>query len=274
MTPSTEHERITNELRAAIVDGIYPPGSTLPHLSDLVDRYGVSHMTVRRAIEQLEAEGLVHARRRHGTVVRPMPDDTEKVIRSRQMHRDDFGYYSDVESVNWRGLGPTVVRWGPAPADVARLLDVELASDVLIRDRLVGAGPREPRQIATSYLHPEVARGTILSEVSTGPGGIYDRLEEMGHGPLKWRELISARPPSAEEAQRLRLLPGTPLLRVARVSTSSLTDGVVDVTVFLMSAATYAIEHPISRAPSARWPIAPASDPNVPFPEAVGGDDG
>ncbi|WP_163549146.1 GntR family transcriptional regulator [Candidatus Frankia nodulisporulans] len=264
MTP-TEHERITTALRAAIVDGTYPEGTNLPHLTELVEQYGVSHMTVRRAIEQLETEGLVWARRRHGTVVRPLPSALRRTVRSRQMHRDDFGYYSDAESVAWRALGPTVVSWAPPPADVAGLLGVELTTNVLTRARLVGASPTEPRQIATSYLHPDVARGTVLEQVSTGPGGIYDRIEEMGHGPLKWRERISARAPSADDARALRLLPGVPVLHVARVSTSSATDQVVDVTVFVMSAALYEVEHSVSRAPSARWPVTPAGVPNVPF---------
>jgi GntR family transcriptional regulator len=105
----------------------------------------------------------------------------------------------------------------------------------------------------------------VLEQVSTGPGGIYDRLEEMGHGPLKWRERISARAPSAEDARALRLLPGVPVLHIARVSKSSSTDRAVDVTVFVMSAALYEVEHSLTRATSARWPVSPAGAPNVPF---------
>ncbi|KQC35053.1 GntR family transcriptional regulator [Frankia sp. ACN1ag] len=266
MTPAEPpYQAIAADLRAAILAGTYQPGTAIPQIVDLQERYQVSRQTVRNAVRVLKDEGLVWARRRHGTVVRELPSQARRAVRSRQMHRDDFGYYSDPESADWRSLGPTVVSWSPAPADVADLLGVETTANVLTRARLVGASRTEPRQVATSYLHPDVARGTVLEQVSTGPGGVYDRLEEMGHGPLRWRERISARSPSADEARALRLLPGTPVLHVARVSTSSSTDRVVDVTVFVMSAALYEVEHPVRRATSARWPVSPAGEPNVPF---------
>lgn len=269
MTPAEPpYQAIAADLRAAILAGAYQPGAVIPPIVDLQDRYQVSRQTIRSAVRVLEEEGLVWARRKKGTVVRELPSQARRAIRSRQMHRDDFGYYSDPESVDWRALGPTVVSWSPAPADIADLLGIETTTEVLTRARLVGASQTEPRQIATSYLHPDVARGTILEQVSTGPGGIYDRLEEMGHGPLRWRERISARSPSADDTRTLRLLPGTPVLHIARISTSSSTDRVVDVTVFVMSAALYEVEHSVSRAASARWPVSPAGKPNAPFPGA------
>lgn len=266
MTPAQPpYQQIANDLRAAIIAGTYRAGETIPKITDLQEAYGVGRQTVRSAILLLETEGLVQARRHQGTVVRPLPSQIERIGRSRTMHRDTRGYYSDTESEHWQGIGPSRVSWAPAPADIAALLGVDTATPVLVRDRLVGASPRDPRQIATSHIHPDIAEGTILAEVSTGPGGIYDRLEEMGHGPLRWREKVSATAPSPTEAERLRLLPGVPLLRILRISTSSATGGVVDVTAFLMSSALYEVEYPVTRAASARWPVRSATSPNVPF---------
>ncbi|MEK8141760.1 UTRA domain-containing protein [Streptomyces sp. M10(2022)] len=50
---------------------------------------------------------------------------------------------------------------------------------------------------AVSYLPAEIADGTPIAEVDTGPGGIYARLAELGHAP-KFREEIRVRMPSKE----------------------------------------------------------------------------
>ncbi|MEV7804967.1 UTRA domain-containing protein [Microbispora sp. NPDC088329] len=75
--------------------------------------------------------------------------------------------------------------------------------------------------MATSYLPAGLARSTILAEADTGPGGIYDRMEEMGHGPLQWSAAISARMPTPGEAEFLTLPPGVPVLRIVRLAQSA-----------------------------------------------------
>lgn len=56
-------------LRAAIVDGTYPPGAPLSEVS-LADTFGVSRTPVREALKQLEVEGLINIKPRVGTFVR------------------------------------------------------------------------------------------------------------------------------------------------------------------------------------------------------------
>jgi len=63
-------------------------------------------------------------------------------------------------------------------------------------------GPRHGRpgdgrsaQLATPYI-PAVLAGElpVLAARDTGPGGIYDRMEEAGLGPIEWTEAITTRP--------------------------------------------------------------------------------
>ena len=62
---------IAAELRKRIVDDReWEPGTKLPRMSDLAREYGVNRDTLARAIAILEAEGLVWAVPRRGTVVR------------------------------------------------------------------------------------------------------------------------------------------------------------------------------------------------------------
>jgi GntR family transcriptional regulator len=67
------YEAIAATLRSEILDNTWPAGSVLPTIPDLTQRFGVSRITVRGAIEQLVSEGLVYTgylQGRRGTIVR------------------------------------------------------------------------------------------------------------------------------------------------------------------------------------------------------------
>ncbi|MEV7010154.1 UTRA domain-containing protein [Streptosporangium sp. NPDC051022] len=167
------------------------------------------------------AEGMLTPVLRGGTKVQE-GHERDRITRARTVYRDERGYYFDPAARPWVALRPPIVHWGPAPYDVAHALGVEPGAEVLIRDRVMGDPQnREPVQLATSYLPADLARGTILAETDTGPGGIYDRLEEMGHGPLRWSEVVVASAPSEAETEALSLAPGVPLLRLIRTTHSA-----------------------------------------------------
>ncbi|MGA7339254.1 MAG: GntR family transcriptional regulator [Terracidiphilus sp.] len=63
-----KYKRIYNQLREALFNGTYNPGSKLPSENDLVERLSASRPTVRRALAQLESEGFVERRKGSGTV--------------------------------------------------------------------------------------------------------------------------------------------------------------------------------------------------------------
>jgi len=63
------YRTITDALRARIASGDLKPGSLLPSESALCAEYRVARNTVRRALEQLAAEGLVEALPGRGRVV-------------------------------------------------------------------------------------------------------------------------------------------------------------------------------------------------------------
>lgn len=58
-------------LRAMIKDGDIAPGKLLPSTRTLMQRYEVSDGTVKHAIGQLRAEGLVETVRGRGVYVKP-----------------------------------------------------------------------------------------------------------------------------------------------------------------------------------------------------------
>lgn len=239
-------KEIADEIRAAIVRGDYPPGATLPKIEDLMATYRASRITVRQALGQLTAEGLIDPVRRRGTVVRARPP-RQRITRSRTVLRDEIGYYFDPVAQPWRALRPPTVSWGPAPIDIAPVLGVAPGARVLIRDRVLGdPATGQAAQVATSYLPEDLARGTVLAEADTGPGGIYDRLEDMGHGPLHWAEALSARMPTPDEVELLKLAAGVPVLRITR-TTASPAGQVLEVNDTRMDAERFQIDYALTR---------------------------
>lgn len=61
--------QLYSDLRERILNGEYPPGKCVPSESEMMARYGVSRITVRRAIADLEGDGLLKRVRGKGSVV-------------------------------------------------------------------------------------------------------------------------------------------------------------------------------------------------------------
>jgi DNA-binding LacI/PurR family transcriptional regulator len=64
------HKQIYELIRKPICTGVYPPGSQIPSESEFIHKYGVSRVTVRRAFQDLMAQGLIEGRQGQGTFVR------------------------------------------------------------------------------------------------------------------------------------------------------------------------------------------------------------
>jgi GntR family transcriptional regulator len=66
------YAQLANILRRSMAAGILRPGDQLPSEAQLCERYGVSPMTVRRAINALADQGVVVAEQGRGTFVKPI----------------------------------------------------------------------------------------------------------------------------------------------------------------------------------------------------------
>jgi GntR family transcriptional regulator len=70
MSPaSLLYSHVESVLAADMAAGSLPPGSQLPPENGLIQRFKVSHTTVRKAIQNLIERGLVEVRRGKGTFV-------------------------------------------------------------------------------------------------------------------------------------------------------------------------------------------------------------
>lgn len=61
------YARVKQFLKEGLAAGHWPPGAQMPSEAELVARFGVSRMTVNRALKELQAEGLVERSQGLGT---------------------------------------------------------------------------------------------------------------------------------------------------------------------------------------------------------------
>ncbi len=73
------YRQLTNRLRTPIESGLLQPGSSLPREADLATRFGVSLITVRQALRDLEGEGLIKKRTAKPATV-AMPQTRSKAL--------------------------------------------------------------------------------------------------------------------------------------------------------------------------------------------------
>lgn len=210
-------QRVASEMRARIEAGEFARDKPLPPVTDIAVQYEVSKQTAHNAIKALVSEGLLRSVYRQGTYIRERPRE-QIVIRDRVVYRDELGYYFDRNAKDWRAVERPTRGLGVPPNHVADLLGVPQGTEVLVRDRAMGPpGSDRPLQLATSYIPLRLTADIpALGSENTGPGGIYDRLEEHYGTALEWRETISARVPTDEEQRRLALPPTVPVLVVTR----------------------------------------------------------
>jgi GntR family transcriptional regulator len=77
--------QIIRQIRAAILAGELAAGESLPSIRALASGQRVSVITVQRAYEELEREGLIHSRRGKGFFVSELPDDEKKSMAKQRL---------------------------------------------------------------------------------------------------------------------------------------------------------------------------------------------
>lgn len=236
---------IASDLRAGIVRGDYRPAARLPGENDLMRQYQVARMTARQALAQLINEGLAVARKGSGVYVR----EFRPVIRPgiSRLSAQGWGAGRSVWAADAADRQLVVdqldIRRMDPPGHIRLLLDLPDEPDVQVvarSRRYVLDG--KPVLLSVSYLPAFVAAGTMIEYRDVGPGGLYARLRELGHAPARFREDLRARMPEPDEAARLELPPGTPVVDIARTAYTA--DGqMVEVNEMTADASSYVFRY-------------------------------
>ncbi|MFF3016054.1 GntR family transcriptional regulator [Streptomyces sp. NPDC057939] len=243
MTGQPKYQRIADALRAAIQSGEYGPGDRLPGENDLMAAYDVARMTARQALGVLQNEGLAEARKGAGVFVRAFRPLRRRGIQ--RLAQEQWGSGRSIWSTDTEDRDLVVdqieVREEEADSRIADALGVSSGSRVWTRGRRFVLDGK-PVLFAKSYLPSDVVADSAITQVDTGPGGTYARLAELGHRPAHFREEIRSRMPSADEAERLSLAMGTPVIQIVRTAFTE--DGhAVEVNEMTLDSASYVLEY-------------------------------
>jgi DNA-binding GntR family transcriptional regulator len=123
------------ELRQAITDGTFRPGSQLPTEAELCEMLSVSRTVVREALRVLEDEGLVARRHGVGTFVRNHP-----ILKNLNFN---FGITEMIESAGLKpGTSHFAIHKEPADEEKAEQLRVELGTSLVTIERVRTADGR------------------------------------------------------------------------------------------------------------------------------------
>jgi GntR family transcriptional regulator len=184
------------------------PGDPVPSERDLCDRFGVSRMTVRQAVDALVVEGLLQRVQGSGTFVARPKIDLQVRLTSfdEEMRRRDM-------TPSVRHLRAEIV---PADAAVAQALEISPGDDVVHLHQLRLAD-EEPMSVEHTWL----SAGLVPGLLDQGPpSSLYAELEARGLSPTWGEDTVDAGDADVEEAQLLGIPPGRSVLRIARRSFS------------------------------------------------------
>jgi len=203
------YSRIRDELRAHIFAGQCRPHDKMPSENELMTRYGVSRITVRQALSELEKEGLLFKVAGKGSYVsKPKPFQGLGRLQGFAEAMSTHGYevYNRVLSINLL----------PAATPLAKRLSLpdEASVSEIKRVRFLN---REPVSVDVSVISSHLGERLAREDLSTRD--IFQILENDYDTPLGYADLIiDAALADNRQAELLQVTEGSPLLRIERLT--------------------------------------------------------
>lgn len=188
------YEKIADHLLQLIADA--EPGDRLPSEAELCERFEVSRMTARQAVQLVAQEGLVERRRGAGTFVRAHP-----------VPRDLGSPLSFTGSMRARGMTASseTLEWGEVEPDPDERTALGLGESetgyVLERLRLADGIPMAIERV--------VMPRDLARQLSDGfqDGSLHEAFRRLGRSPSEAHAEVGARKATKRERDLLGLPP-------------------------------------------------------------------
>lgn len=202
MTPL--YVQLMNEVEADIKNGRYKPGDKIMTEAEMAKQYGVSLITVRKAIGSLTEKGLVVRKQGKGTfVTKPKLSRNMKKLQSFSEMCEQMGVIPGAKMLENRLV--------KADKKVAERFGIEAGSNVVYISRLRYAN-KEPVQIERNYFPIKYA---FLLDSKFDDNSLLDFLhEKTGAQVASSEKIIELCRATAEEAELLGVKKGDYLLFV------------------------------------------------------------
>ncbi len=196
--------QLMDELEASIRNGVYKPGDKIMTEAEMAREYGVSLITVRKAVGSLMEKGLVVRKQGKGTfVTKPKYSRNMKKLQSFTEMCEQMGVKPGARVLENRLIA--------ADKKVADRLGIEPGSNVVYISRLRLADG-EPVQVEKSYFPLKYA---FLLEEDLNNGSMFECLKEKAGAKVASSEkMIELCRATAEEAALMDVKKGDYLLFV------------------------------------------------------------
>jgi len=194
-------------LKENIQTGVYSQDSPLPAEYALCKEFNVSRITVKRAMKELVADGLISRARGKGTFI------AEKPSKSFSNHSID-DLLESVEAIDdktqVRHLVSEIIS---PPKHVAYKLNLEIKQTVLF-SRQLRISKNEPLAIISAYV-PEHIGIKLNKEFKNKP--MLLQLNKAGISPFRAEQTVTATIADPETALLLHTEVGAPILNLSRL---------------------------------------------------------
>lgn len=195
-------------MRQRLNEGVYPADQTLPSEEEIRQEFGVSRVTVRRALAELEREGLIQRRRGSGTY--PVPEAVGSGTRA-----NISGLYENLITLGLNAEARLLsFKKSPTPRFLTKL-DNRFGEQVLhiVRVRRLN---KEPFAYLSSYVPGDFSEHFQKSKLGNQP--LIMTLEMAGIVAATAEQAITATAADAEISEAMRLPIGAPLIHMKRLS--------------------------------------------------------
>ena len=201
------YRQVKDVLVKRIAGGAWAGGGALPSEPDLAADLGVSHGTVRKALDELAAENLVVRRQGKGTYV--ARHDEERIL---------FQFFKLIPDTGARRFPDSrilAVELRDADADAARTLNLRKGTRVVAIERIRLLADRiciSERIVLPKALFPGIEKREL-------PNNLYELYRaEFGVTIARATERLKAVAATRREAKHLDVAVGTPLLAIDRTA--------------------------------------------------------
>lgn len=200
--------QVASSLRDEIVGRVLQPGQQMATELGLSERFGVSRFTVRRALAELEKEGLV--RIEHGRGLFVSEDIVPYAVGARTRFTDNMRRFNLAGD---RRILSTVQQ--VASALVCEQLMLEPGSEVLLVESVASVGGR-PMGVAQNF-YPAARFPTLAAVLHENPSST-DALRSFGVVDYTRKSTcIISRLPTEREAHLLKIARSRPVLEIQKV---------------------------------------------------------
>jgi GntR family transcriptional regulator len=198
------HLVISERLRDAIFNGQYAAGEQLPSEHQLMDQFGVSRITVRRAIANLVQQGLVESQRGRGVFVKAQHKVTRSLSNPLIFFDEDMerqGTQASVRSLSFELVAP--------PPDVHARLQLTDISDQVYCQKKVILTDGVPVAVDITYIRVDIGQ-TFSQELQSSL--IYPTLDKNGVSIERVEATLECTHATIELSEALEIPLGAPLL--------------------------------------------------------------